>query len=241
MDIVLLIIHFIGIVSFAAAGAMVAIDHETDLFGVIFLSIITCFGGGLLRDVIAGQAIGRDLPVLFTDMNMEIIVSILTAFVVFVLASVFKKQYVKDEEAVNKINNVLDALAIGIFSASGTGDYLAAGPLVAITMGMISSVGGSLTRDVILRDIPFILRKRIYALACIAGSGVYYLLVAVILKNMDSETASLIATIACVVVIFTIRMCATAFKWNMPKAIKFSELRDSEANERADEKVAETK
>lgn len=228
MDTVLLIIHFVGIVSFSAAGAMVAIDHETDWFGVIFLSIITCFGGGLLRDVVAGQAIGRDLPVLFTDLNLEIIVSIFTALVVFFLAFIFKKQYVKEEETVNKINNVLDALGIGVFTAAGTADYLAVGPLVAITMGMISSVGGSLTRDIILNDIPFFLRKRIYALACLSGSAAYYLFAAVILKDADHETSSLVATLACIVVIFTIRMCATAFKWNMPKAINFSELRNEE-------------
>ncbi len=226
METLLLIIHFIGIVSFSAAGAMVAIDHETDWFGVIFLSIITCFGGGLLRDVIAGQAIGRELPVLFTDLGLEIIVSILTALVVFFLAFIFKKHYVREEEFVNKINNVLDALGIGVFSAAGTGDYLVAGPLVAITMGMISSVGGSLTRDIMLRDVPFILRKRIYALATLLGSGVYYLIAAVIMPG--EESSSVVATIACTVVIFTIRMCATAFKWNMPKAIKFSELRTDE-------------
>ena len=41
MDIILDIIHIVGIASFSAAGAMVAIDKETDFFGVIFLSVIT--------------------------------------------------------------------------------------------------------------------------------------------------------------------------------------------------------
>ena len=59
METVLEIIHFIGIISFSAAGAMVAIDSEADWFGVTFLSVITCFGGGLIRDIIAGQAIDR--------------------------------------------------------------------------------------------------------------------------------------------------------------------------------------
>ena len=239
METALLVIHFIGIISFSAAGAMVAIDHETDWFGVIFLSIITCFGGGLIRDVVAGQSISRDLPVFFTDLNLEIIVCILTAICVFFAACVLKKKYVQEEETVNKINNVLDALGIGVFSAAGTGDYLAAGPLVAIVMGMISSVGGSLTRDIMLRDVPFILRKRIYALACLTGSAVYYLVAAVVLKDMEPEYVKVVATIACTVVIFTIRMCATAFKWNMPKAINFSEIRalDETGNKADDENL----
>ena len=50
MDTILFIIHLIGIISFSAAGALIAIDKETDFFGVIFLSVITCFGGGLIRN-----------------------------------------------------------------------------------------------------------------------------------------------------------------------------------------------
>ena len=232
MEILLDIIHFIGIISFSAAGAMVAIDHETDWFGVVFLSVITCFGGGLLRDVVAGQSIGRDLPVLFTEMQLELLVSILTATAMFLVAMIFKRKYVKEEKLVDSVNNILDALGIGVFSAAGTAAYLSAGPLVAIIMGMLSSVGGSLTRDIILNDIPFILRKRIYALATIVGSAVYYLTAVYIIP--DTDATNVIATIACLVVIFGIRMCATYFHWNMPKAIDFEKMRREELEEKSE-------
>ena len=124
MEIVLEIINIIGIISFAAAGAMVAIDKEADLFGVIFLSLATCFGGGLIRDVIAGQGIGLELPAVFTSLKMEIIVCILTALAVFFIAMILKEKYVKEEAFVEKINNVLDALGIGVFSAAGTAMYI---------------------------------------------------------------------------------------------------------------------
>ena len=55
IDSILLSIEIIGVISFAVAGAIVAIDKETDLFGVIFLSVTTCFGGGLIRDVIIDE------------------------------------------------------------------------------------------------------------------------------------------------------------------------------------------
>ena len=235
MEILLDIIHFIGIISFSAAGAMVAIDHETDWFGVVFLSVITCFGGGLLRDVVAGQSIGRDLPVLFTEMQIELLVSILTATAMFLVAMIFKRKYVKEEKLVDSINNILDALGIGIFSAAGTASYLPAGPLVAIIMGMLSSVGGSLTRDIILNDIPFILRKRIYALATLVGSAVYYVTAVYIIP--DTDVTNVIATIACLVVIFSIRMCATYFHWNMPKAIDFEKMRREELEEKSEAKT----
>lgn len=225
MDTILFIIHLIGIISFAAAGAMIAIDKETDFFGVIFLSVITCFGGGLMRDVIAGKAIGRDLPVFFT-MHLEVAIAIATAITVFFLAKIFQKKYVEEERIVCDINNVLDALGIGVFSAAGTASYLSLGPLVALIMGMLSSVGGSLTRDIMLRDIPFILCKRIYALACLIGSAVYYVIAVYIIP--DTDYTNVVATVACVLTIFTIRICATVFKWNMPKAIHFSKLTDNE-------------
>ncbi len=226
MNTLLLIIELIGVVSFSAAGAMIAIDKETDLFGVIFLSITTCFGGGLLRDTIAGER----LPVFFTDMDLHIIVCIIVALCVFMLARMFKDRYVKEEARVEKMNNVLDALGLGVFAAAGTGMYIERGPLVAIIFGMLSSVGGSILRDVMLREIPFVLRKRVYAVAALAGSAVYYLIRAVAMPN--SETGSVLATVACAVAIFGIRMCATRFKWNMPKAIVFSEMRMDESEER---------
>ena len=227
MELVLDIINIIGIISFAAAGAMIAIDKETDLFGVIFLSITTCFGGGIMRDIIAGRAIGRSLPIFFTELKMEIIVCVLTAFAVFLLAFFFKEKYVKEEETVEKINNVLDALGLGVFASVGTSAYIGLGPFVAITMGVISSVGGSLIRDVILDDIPFILRERVYAVACILGAAAYYLIAGVFMK--DSSGADIVGTIACMTLIFAIRMLATAFRWNIPKAIDFSKIRRDES------------
>ena len=229
MEILLDIINVIGFISFAAAGAMIAIDKETDLFGVIFLSLITCFGGGILRDMMAGQAIGRTIPAFFTELKMEIIVCVLTAFSVFLIAFVLKDKYVKEEETVGKINNVLDALGLGVFVCAGTHAYLPLGAFVAITMGFISSVGGSIIRDVILGDIPLILRKRVYAIACIVGSATYYLLYEVFLKGWES--AGIISTLSCIIVVFSIRMCATIFRWNMPRAIDFSKINNSENKE----------
>ena len=57
METLLFVIEILGVISFAAAGAMVAIDKETDLFGVVILSVVTCFGGGLTRDIILSERI----------------------------------------------------------------------------------------------------------------------------------------------------------------------------------------
>lgn len=229
MEHIIEIINVVGIISFAAAGAMVAIDKENDWFGVVLMSLITCFAGGILRDMMAGQAIGRTIPAFFTDLQMEIIVCICTATAVFFIAMLLKEKYVEEEMAVDRINNVLDALGIGVFAVSGTSAYLSLGPFVAITMGLISSVGGSVIRDVILGTIPMILRKRVYAIPCIGGSAIYYVIVKHIMPG--AESASIVATVCCILFIFIVRMCATYFKWDIPKAIDFAKIRESKENE----------
>jgi uncharacterized membrane protein YeiH len=220
MNVLIDILNIIGVISFAAAGAMVAIDKETDIFGVLFLSVTTCFGGGMLRDTM----ISEGLPRFFSqEMRIDILICLLTALAVFVAAKILKKKYVENEEMVNDVNNVLDAIGLGIFASGGTEICLSLGldPFVAIIMGMLSAVGGGMLRDIILRDIPFILRKRIYAVAVLAGSSLYYVISEILMKGIES--ADVVATLACMATILSIRMCATHFKWNLPKAIVFSE------------------
>ena len=236
MEALLTALEIIGIVSFSAAGAIIAIDKEMDVFGVVLIAIITCFGGGMLRDVLAGAAIGLDRPWFFSgkpDANLYIIISVVTAIAVFFAALVFKKAYVKEERLVCSINNILDAIGIGMFSAMGTASYISTGPFVAITMGMISSIAGGLVRDVILNEIPFVLKKYIYAIPTILGSAAYYVIAVHILPNTDYGTT--VATVSCLVLIFTIRMLATYFRWNMPKAIDFRKMREEVKSEYFDD------
>ena len=225
---VLLAIEIIGVISFAVAGAIVAIDKETDIFGVVFLSLITCFGGGIIRDI----TIGRNPPAFFRDLKYQVLLGVCVALLVFTLAKLFQKHYIKHEQSVLDVNNYIDALAIGIFSVSGVQTCLdffgteRAGFLLCATLGMMSAVGGGMIRDLILRDIPFILRKRVYALAALIGASLYYILVVEIFpNNMIAEVAS---QIGCICLVVLIRVLATKLKWNLPKAIKFSELREEE-------------
>jgi uncharacterized membrane protein YeiH len=228
MDILLEILNIVGVVSFAAAGAMVAIDKETDIFGVLFLSITTCFGGGILRDVM----ISDGLPRFFSYLWPDVTICLITALAVFVAAKVQKEKYVKNEDTVTNVNNVLDAIGLGIFASGGTEICISLGisPFASIVMGMLSAVGGGMLRDVILRDIPFILRKRVYAVAALGGSAVYYL-ASILLENHSSR--EVVATLLCLGFIFVIRMCATYFKWKLPKAIIFSEIKSDDAEKTA--------
>ncbi len=230
-DTVLLVIEIIGIISFAIAGAIVAIDKETDLFGVVFLAVMTCFGGGIMRDI----TIGRNPPAFFRELTYQFFIAIAVALLVFILARIFKRQYVQKEKLVLAVNNYIDALAIGIFSVLGVQtclDFFAArgeqaGFVLSVILGMTSAVGGGMIRDLILRDIPFILRKRIYALAALLGATLYYLFVVVFFPQ--NEVMGIVAQIVSISAVVVIRVLATKLQWNLPKAIKFSEIaEDSE-------------
>ena len=194
-----------------------AIDKENDFFGVVFLAVITSFGGGMLRDIFIGNT-----PPLFFEMYHLIIVSVLTATAVFVLAAIFKEQYVKNEKIVQTINNYFDAIGLGVFVISGAQicmNFGVTNPFLIIIMGMLSGTGGSMTRDIIMNEIPGLLRRHIYLMAAIAGAGVYYLLI-------RFGVAEPLALPIGAILIVLIRILATVFRWNMPKAIDFSKMTD---------------
>lgn len=220
MDTFLNVLAYIGVIAFAVSGAMVAIRSEVDLFGVVLMAVITTFGGGLMRDMMLNR---YPYPLLF-EMKNEFVVCIATALIIFFLAFFFRDAYLRREKLMDEINNILDSIGISAFAITGTQFSLETMnlnraqqmPFVAVCMGMISCIGGGLVRDVILRKLPWVLKKRIYALAALVGGGAFILLGRV----MPQSIAMLIGCL----LVFTLRMCATFFRWDMPVAIRFSDL-----------------
>ena len=215
MAILFSILEHIGIIAFSISGAIVAIDRENDIFGVVFLAFITTFGGGLTRDILLNR-----MPHFFTHYTSFIITCLITALAVFFFAMIFKKKFIEDEKLLDSINNYIDAIGIGAFAVTGTQLTISLGytaPLIAIFMGVTTCIGGGMLRDIILNDVPFVLRKRIYAIACILGSGLYYILWYFGVSEIIAMLAGFSTTVGT-------RVLATIFKWNMPKAINFSEI-----------------
>ena len=65
-------------------------------------------------------------------------------------------------------------------------------------------------RDVLSKEVPFVFKKHIYGVASLAGCVAYW----VILRLTAHETA---ATLSGVFLIIVIRLCATVFRWNLPR------------------------
>jgi len=190
----------VGTAAFAVSGAMVAVDKGTDIFGVLLMAVFTALGGGTLRDML----IGYFPPRMFTNFHY-VLLACLCAIIVFAIARTFKERYVARERMIEQINNVFDAIGL----EAGFADNM----FLTTFLGTTTAIGGGMIRDVLLREMPFVLKKRVYAVAAILGALGYALLLRVGLGEVAAYGLGMLITTA-------VRMLATVFKWNLPKALE---------------------
>lgn len=208
------IMEIIGTVAFALSGSLVAISSGLDVFGVVFLACTTAFGGGMVRDIL----LGMNPPAIFSNFAV-VLLAMLVAIVTFIIAYVFKEKFNSFKTKIEVINNIFDAIGLAAFVVIGSeiaclNGFLSNGFTVVFS-GAITGVGGGIFRDVLIDTTPYIFKKHIYAVAAIIGGITYFLLRK---YTMDVQLASLLS----VLLIFTIRMLATKYRWSLPK-IKISE------------------
>jgi uncharacterized membrane protein YeiH len=176
-------------------------DRRLDLLGIAVIGIATGFGGGIIRDVLLGQ-----VPAAL-ESNWYLPVSTASALIGMLLERLFHR--------LRHLITVLDALTIGLFGAIGTTKALALGlpEVPAIFLGVISAVGGSILRDLLL-NVPIALMSvgSLYAVAALVGSTSLVLLVA-------AGADILLAAAVCVALTFTVRVLAVLFKWTLPEQV----------------------
>lgn len=207
-SILMLILEIIGTVAFAVTGAFLSVKRHLDIFGVIFIGCITAVGGGITRDLL----IGRFPPAIFSNAKI-LFIAAATSVCVFLISYFHADKFEAIREKTEKINNVFDAVGLSAFAVTGTevvcsGEY--AGYFVlAVTMGMLTGVGGGIFRDILVTETPYVLKKHVYALAALIGSVLYYVL--------RGYIGVMLSSIVAMAVIFIIRMLATRYHWKLPK------------------------
>lgn len=208
----LLVLELIGTCAFAVSGAVLGITKRFDIFGVIFSAIITSLGGGTVRDVLMGN-----LPPAMFRNYIYLIFALVTALLTFITASILKNTFSENIVVIDRVNNIFDAIGLGVFTIVGMNVAINGGFkdnfFFVVFLGMTTGCGGGILRDVIVGDIPFVLRKRVYAVASIGGGVLYYLLFVVF------EQGQIISMVAGILVIFLLRIFASVFKWDLPRAI----------------------
>ncbi len=208
-EMIITAMEIIGTVAFAISGALISISCGLDIFGVVFIGVITAVGGGMLRDVL----IGKYPPAIFSNTYIFAIAA-LTALAVFIVAYINRKHFEALREKIERINNIFDAIGLAAFTVTGTEIVCAAGlgdkMLLVVLLGMLTAVGGGIFRDVLVDKTPYVLRKHVYALASVSGSIIYYLI------NIYTGE-KIIGTVTAMVFIIAVRMLATKYHWKLPK------------------------
>jgi len=197
-------LDFFGIAVFAISGALTAGHKKLDVFGVMVVALITCLGGGTLRDLILDSH-----PVVWIENTSYLLVAILAAFSTFVVVRVYRMPM--------RMLEVCDAIGLAFFTIAGMQKTQALGysPEIMLLMGLMTGVAGGILRDVVCNEIPLIFHKEIYALAAIAG-GVLFL----ILQYFSFDSG--VSMIAGMLTILILRLTGIFMGLSLP-AFLFSE------------------
>jgi uncharacterized membrane protein YeiH len=194
------ILDLAGTFAFAISGAVAAKDRGLDWFGVLTIAFMVACGGGVLRDL----CVGAVPPVGLTDWRY---------FAVAMLAALMT--IASNALVVRLAHPVIffDSLGLGLFAITGAQKAMLFGhnAEVAVLMGVVSAVGGGVTRDVLLTRVPVILQRDIYASAALVAACIE---VAGERAGWLSSSRTWVALAVC----FALRYLSLKFKWNLPRA-----------------------
>jgi len=195
-------IEVIGIIAFALTGIYEARKKGMDIIGVYVVAMITAFGGGSLRDIILDRH-----PLFWIEhYGYTVLLLLLSVGAVLVIRNFF---------AINRFVKavlVLDALGLGLFSASGASVADQAGVhwFISALLGVTTGVFGGVMRDIICNEIPHVFtRTELYATCAFAGACSFL----VIIAAGGNEIA---AVLSCIALTFVLRMLAIGYKIRLP-------------------------
>jgi uncharacterized membrane protein YeiH len=196
----LLVLDLIGTFVFAISGASVAVARRLDLFGALVLSFVAGNVGGVTRDIL----IGAVPPAAISDWRY-LAISILAGVITFYWSPAVDK--------LRALVLVFDAAGLALFAVSGAQKALAFGlnPVMAALLGMLTGIGGGIARDLLVAEIPTVLRAEIYAVAALAGAAVVVIGQAL---HVSPTTTTIIGALLC----FSLRLVAIYRDWHLPLA-----------------------
>ena len=198
------IFDYVGIAAFAATGVLKGIKHRLDIFGVFVLAIFTALGGGIIRDLLLGLTPPRALlnPYYWW---------VVAAAAVLTLA-LNGRVFLKSDSL---ILNIADAVGLAAFTVIGCeiAHSAGAGGIAVIFCGITTAAGGGVIRDLLVLEIPLILRVSVYATASLLGAACFYVFCFFVPEMPSALSAAIVFS-----VVFMIRIVAILKRWNLPRA-----------------------
>jgi uncharacterized membrane protein YeiH len=195
----LLVLNLAGTFAFGLSGGMAGVRARLDLFGVVVLAVVVGIAGGIIRDLLIGVP-----PATFRDWRYLAVAggAGLVAFLAYPLLS-----------RIGGPIDVLDAAGLALFCVTGASaalDYgLPAAP--AVILGAITGIGGGVLRDILVRQIPVVLREGLYAIPALIGAAI---VVGAARAGAHGPVAPIIGATAC----FVIRLAGLTLGLNIPRA-----------------------
>lgn len=188
---------YFGTFAFAISGIRLASAKQFDWFGAYVVGVVTAVGGGTVRDILL-----NDTPFWMTQPSYLIVSGLALLFVI-----IFRKYVIK----LNNTFFIFDAIGLGLFVIVGIVKTLDFGfPMwVAIVMGTITGSFGGMIRDILINEVPLVLRKDIYALACVFGGIAYWICLQLALPSALSQFIS-------AATVFSIRILAVKYHISVP-------------------------
>src|SRR5918911_3320616 len=172
------LLDLFGTMAFAVTGAFRAIEHGSDIVGIIILATITGVAGGILRDIVFGR-----IPPLAIANPLYLIITVTTAVILFFLYHILKNQ--------QNLFLKFDAIGIGVFTVIGaTFAYNLVGLnfLAMAFSGLLTAIGGGILRDVFVNELPVVFVKELYATASFVGVVTFF---GLLVANLDFSVAAI--------------------------------------------------
>lgn len=188
----------------ATECALMGVQADFDLFGILVLSFVGAVGGGVIRDLLLGE----HPPASFRDWRYAALAVMATAGVI--VASLL----------LGSIGHFTPPLAIDIFEAVGLALAAVAGArksldfnlngAAMVVIATINGCGGGIVRDLLSARVPRVLHEDFYATAALAGATLMVLMIR--RCGVRPDLAGTIAGIA----IFCLRTAALLEGWRLP-------------------------
>jgi uncharacterized membrane protein YeiH len=191
-----------GTFLFGLEGALAGIRGNLDLIGVMVLAFATALGGGIIRDLL----IGAIPPASLRDWRY--------AALAFGGGTIAFFLYNVVQGIPGNLMMVLDAAGLALFAIAGTEKALEhkMSGFIAVLMGTITGVGGGAVRDVLLAQVPRVLRAEVYATAAIVGS-------ACMVSCRKLKSSPTVSAILGGAVCFLLRVVSVWKHWNLPTGL----------------------
>jgi uncharacterized membrane protein YeiH len=161
-------VELVAVLGGAFSGFAESQRKNMDVVGVFTVAFVTAFGGGTLRDVLLDRR-----PFFWVEHQTYVIL-------IFTLSLVATPVMRHAHRIIPNAGFIAaDAIGLGFFSIAGVSLALTSGmpTFTATMMGVITGVFGGVLRDVILNEVPIVLRdNRPYAMTAFFGCWFYVLM-----------------------------------------------------------------